>query len=853
MNKQEVTDKIYNKLQIRKFAKENSGVEINMKSEQKENTFKDLCDNLESVNRHWHIEDEFEIKSHRRVIGRFIVLYKKFVRKMLRWYITPMIRQINIYNSYNTKTLNYIKVSIENLNDIVYSLRNIMQLNEGSAKIGNELIDINIKKYFDVISKNIEALNMKISKFDENEIMDLTSKLEKLEISFDKIVNSSNAINVDKLKDDIYINAYKSYINLKKDTDLEMYMAALSNSYDEKLFEDAIQTFRNNTLKIINGEESNSVNNSIAILCKNFKIENNMEAIKKEAYELYNELKIEYGEKVKFVSIEDQDKIEKEENGIYYISKNKVINHIKKINPFIIHIFESNPHVLFSENEEFFKYNILFSITGQEPFPELPVWALDELRHFNDNGKIKFVVESNYCAEQFVKNGFKKPHIIYPIIKINDIQYEKDINQSFTVGFASSPMQQDQIKNRGMELLSEVIRSLPQLNFKIAWRNEELALPEYFTDLNNLNIQYGKIDMNKFYDSVDCIIIPYINTENNHGCPLSAVEAMMRGIPVISTDVSGIADIVTITGMGVVCKPNVGSVNDALLVVKNNYTDYTEKNKQNKVLDIFNKDKSISIIKELYSEFVFGQLPMIKKWNDMLANNGKYLVKGNDNIKYYYSQQKIAENYNDDRFKDYPMNLYNAFEREAVDVIIESLFTTKDLTLLDIATGDGRILDRLTKYGECSALDNSKEMLKIVLNKYGDSENLKIIKGDYFNYELTDKFDVITSFRYIRHFEYSERKKIYEKIKLNLKDNGVFIFDIPNIEVELKLREISGWSNFNIYDVFWTKETLAKEMNENGFELKYFIPIGEKLMEVLPVGYRNKPVSWVAGVSKRVK
>jgi len=62
----------------------------------------------EEANRTWGVGAEKPITSHRRVIGRFIVFGKKAARKLLRWYINPIIEEQNRFNAQLTGALNEI-------------------------------------------------------------------------------------------------------------------------------------------------------------------------------------------------------------------------------------------------------------------------------------------------------------------------------------------------------------------------------------------------------------------------------------------------------------------------------------------------------------------------------------------------------------------------------------------------------------------------------------------------------------------------------------------------------------------------------------------------------------------------
>jgi len=828
MTRDEVIKNVKRKIEIRKYSRENLGEKLMNSNTENDNELQELYTNLEEVNKFWSVDNEWVIASNRKILGPIIVFFKKLVRKVLRWYTSPVLRQQRVFNSFTTKTLNYIKIIIEKKliepeND-KSGIRS--QIKEANKRIAEQ--ELKLDEY---VQKNISVNEEKILQF-EKQILDKLHNFEDRFYSFMKGIYHP------------FIQENNSEANLKIHTKL------LSVFNDENILNEAVNTFKERYLStlVINREETEG---TIVILCKNYKDEKTIEAIKKEAYWLYSNLREAYGSRIKFVSYEEQERISQQDEGIYFISKDRIIEHLDKLNPSVVHIFESNPHILFSENAGLLKYNLVFTITGQEPLPGMPEWAIDELVHFNDNSKLQIIVESNYTKKVLIKKGFKEPYLLFPFIDTSNIKKKTKVGKTFTVGFASSPMSIEQIETRGIKLLFDVIKVMPDTKFSIAWRNQEIVLSEEQSSLQNAEIIYGTLDMNEFYDGIDCLVIPYTSTENNHACSISAIEAMLRGIPVIVTEISGVSDVVMACGLGEICKPSVNDMSYIINKVKENYSNYSNNSKIDLLNKLLEKNTKLEDIYKIYKSFTKEQLPMLKQWDEKLKLLNKYLVIGHQNIKEYYSRQEIAEGYNNERFIHFPMNCYDAFEREAVKLIIEQCHETRNLKLLDIATGDGRILQELISFGECAALDSSKEMLKIVLSKFGDHDNLKLIKGDYFDCELKDGFDVITTFRYIRHFGYIERKKIYEKIKTNLNPNGLFIFDVPNLPVELKLREISGWNNFNIYDVFWTEDSIKAEMDMNGFVVKHIIPVGDNLIYSLPNEYLSMPLSWTIGVTKK--
>ena len=81
-------------------------------------------------------------------------------------------------------------------------------------------------------------------------------------------------------------------------------------------------------------------------------------------------------------------------------------------------------------------------------------------------------------------------------------------------------------------------------------------LKQYISENNLKDIKFlGKISENKmseFYSSLDIFILPSINPLEAFG--MVQIEAMLCGIPVVSSDLYGVRTIVQNTGMGLVHK-----------------------------------------------------------------------------------------------------------------------------------------------------------------------------------------------------------------------------------------------------------------------------------------------------------
>jgi O-antigen chain-terminating methyltransferase len=151
----------------------------------------------EQNNRGWNVNPEFPITSHRRTIGKFIVLGKKVVRKFLRWYINPAFEKQRNFNGSVTRSINALVnianftstgvnrafEEMNNTNQAVQALEEKVnaiaaQQNKQSVELEEKLIEMINRLEERIISTN-NALNSLNQKYEQHN-KDLQLKIEQL-------------------------------------------------------------------------------------------------------------------------------------------------------------------------------------------------------------------------------------------------------------------------------------------------------------------------------------------------------------------------------------------------------------------------------------------------------------------------------------------------------------------------------------------------------------------------------------------------------------------------------------------------------------------------------------------------
>ena len=198
----------------------------------------------------------------------------------------------------------------------------------------------------------------------------------------------------------------------------------------------------------------------------------------------------------------------------------------------------------------------------------------------------------------------------------------------------------------------------------------------------------------------------------------------------------------------------------------------------------------------------------------------QFNIKSKEKIKKWYEDKDIASAYLKKRFND-PLGRLRHVKQ--IEVINKEIRKNQPKNVLDIACGPARITADLRGNFDGLAVDNSEEMLKIaktrVKNKKWQFKKIDAFKVS----EINQKFDLITSFRFVRHFNNEERKKLYSEIRKLLSDKGLFIFDVVNKKKWNFVRNlgklIGKKDSMPVYDKFYMRKEIENELRNNGFKI----------------------------------
>lgn len=189
------------------------------------------------------------------------------------------------------------------------------------------------------------------------------------------------------------------------------------------------------------------------------------------------------------------------------------------------------------------------------------------------------VVESEWHKELLYQAGIngRRVRLIYPGAAVKAYQ---PASGPFKVLFATSPMSQDLFLSRGIFLILQAARQLPEIQFIFTWREKNYTrLSELIEEagVSNVEVKNGFIpDMDQVYSSVHATVLPGLVSSSLKPTPHSALNSLAHGKPVLISRPTSIAPLVERNQCGVVFDPAVDQLVLAVRHLQENYPLYQQ-------------------------------------------------------------------------------------------------------------------------------------------------------------------------------------------------------------------------------------------------------------------------------------
>lgn len=186
------------------------------------------------------------------------------------------------------------------------------------------------------------------------------------------------------------------------------------------------------------------------------------------------------------------------------------------------------------------------------------------------------------------------------------------------------------------------------------------------------------------------------------------------------------------------------------------------------------------------------------------------MIRKKSSLIEYYNRKDVVDKYNKKRFN----NTFGRLQHETeVEIINSYLVKMNNPIIMEVPVGTGRITRELKISG--IGVDTSENMISVARKA---APGWKFIKRDIMKLSFKERFDVVISFRLLRHFDKKIRASALKKVHSMLKPNGLLIFDMPTGRYNKILAFIDKFKSYDkIYEDDTPIDEIKKELQDAGF------------------------------------
>jgi ubiquinone/menaquinone biosynthesis C-methylase UbiE len=194
------------------------------------------------------------------------------------------------------------------------------------------------------------------------------------------------------------------------------------------------------------------------------------------------------------------------------------------------------------------------------------------------------------------------------------------------------------------------------------------------------------------------------------------------------------------------------------------------------------------------------------------------MIEGREQVRSAYRDAGVAKGYIDARFTEPIGALLHARQAAALRRTLRRLQPQR---VLEIAPGPARLTLSATPWLTSAGVlcDTSREMLEAARSRLAaDRDHWHFVLADAFALPFMEGFDLVYSFRLIRHFAAGDRLRLYNQIRGVLRPGGTLLFDAVNSVMAgpMRTKHPEGYCH---YDALVTEDELRDEIGRAGFVL----------------------------------
>jgi SAM-dependent methyltransferase len=196
------------------------------------------------------------------------------------------------------------------------------------------------------------------------------------------------------------------------------------------------------------------------------------------------------------------------------------------------------------------------------------------------------------------------------------------------------------------------------------------------------------------------------------------------------------------------------------------------------------------------------------------------VYSGPAEIQKAYQDDRVAREYVSRRFQT-PLGAL--LHRRQVRVVKRLIRDQAIEHAVELAPGPARLtVDIAPLVESVTLIDASAEMLTEArrrLDDRGSGGHARFLRADAFHLPLAGGFNLLYTFRLIRHFKRADRVRLYREIARVLAPRGWLVFDAVNRVVSEPVRAHARAGEYEHFDALLQPDELHEELREAGFEI----------------------------------